>query len=77
MIDEALLLIIEFAGAALGQEVRKTHNRIQWSPQLVTHIGKKFAFQLCGAFDFTIAESEFTISGFQSRCEYPAFLFGA
>src|SRR5579862_5440621 len=75
MIDEALLLVIKVAGATVSQEVRKTHNRIKWGSQFVTHIGKKFALQLRGALHLAVAKLELLIGRSQAVHESSLFRF--
>src|ERR1700686_5263979 len=76
VINETFLLTIEFARGALGQEVRKTHNRIQWGSQFVTHAGKKLTFQLCGAFHFAVAKLELLIRSSQAVHKFAFFCLG-
>src|SRR5579862_3094040 len=77
MIDESLLLLVELSASSFSQQIRKANDGIEWSTQLMTHSGEELTFQLSCAFDFTIAQLEFSIRLFQAHCKFLPLVFRA
>jgi hypothetical protein len=71
MTDEALLIGIQRTFQFLAKQIGETNDRVQGSPKLVAHAGKKFALQPVGTLHFTVPDLKLLIGRAQFRRELP------